>query len=170
MVTTLYKLYLQLLQSILDVWNYFSNSSTIFSSTVPANVLSMTKGDVAFIKPYYHIFVIRLLDSKEVFNVCFWQISSTLSKSKCRLILGKWSYTVLVEHALSNVYVHFFLAQPDIFDRSQRFFIPVKCRTNLQLFSTTIDFSLVALRFASISVASTAVVFIARLVDLIMHQ
>ena len=38
----------------------------------------------------------------------FWQTSCTLSKSKCRLILGKCSYTVLVEHALRNVYLHFF--------------------------------------------------------------
>ena len=38
MLFSLYKLYLALLQSILDVWKYFTNSSTVLPFIFPANV------------------------------------------------------------------------------------------------------------------------------------
>ena len=120
----------------------YSNYRAFLMSEIIFTVFSMTKSDhVSFIKLYHHIVVIQLLDSK-VFNVCFWQTSCTLSKSK-------WSYTVLFAQALSNLYLHFFLAHPDFFDRSKRSFIPVNCQTNLQLFSTNPNFSLVAQSFQS---------------------
>ena len=76
-----------------------------------AILFSMTKSDdVSFIKLYRHIVVSRLLSVSKEFFVCFWQTSWpwTLSKGKYRYILGKWSYIVLVEHSLTNLYLHFF--------------------------------------------------------------
>ena len=54
MITSLHKLYLQLLQSILDVWNCFSSSLTVSSSIFPTTVVSMAKSDVSFINLSSH--------------------------------------------------------------------------------------------------------------------
>ena len=43
-----------------------------------------------------------------VFQRSFSQTFCTLSKSNCTLILGRWSYSVLVELAFSNSYLLFF--------------------------------------------------------------
>ena len=56
--------------------------------------------------------------------------------------LGKWSYSVLVKHALSNVYLHFFSLTLISLTGPRDY-----CRMNLQLFSTTIDFRWVTLSF-----------------------
>ena len=62
--------------------------------------------DVSFIKLYHYVHIV-------VFQRSMWQTSCALCKSKCRLILGKWSFSVLVELALSNLYLFFFLAHSD---------------------------------------------------------
>ena len=57
--------------------------------------------DVSFIKLYHYVHTV-------VFQRSMWQTSCALCKSKCRLILGKWNFSALVELALSNLYLFFF--------------------------------------------------------------